>query len=242
MIVGEEEILIKPLYLVLMKNQLGNIKECRTLIRHHHVDVNGKTIDDIDYLVNEDDVITVNQKRIHSHPYVYYMMNKPSGYICANHDVHYPCVVDLLDIKDVSCLGRLDKETTGLLILTNDRSLVKQLLLPQNHIEKRYFVTVKKPLKENLKDRFSQGIIIDFDVQCLPSYIDIIDDYHCYVTLYEGKYHQIKKMFLSCDNEVIELKRVSFAGICLDERLKQGDYRQLTKEEFQKLKEMSLSK
>lgn len=237
MIVGEEEIHIKPLYSILMKNNLGNIKECKTLIKHHHVTVNGRIIDNSNYIVNESDEIKVLGKLINSQPFVYYMMNKPEGYVCANKDQSYPCVTDLIERDDCICVGRLDKDTTGFLLLTNDKSLVKILLLPQNHRPKTYLVTTRYPIDESYRLRFQKGIIIDKNICCLPAQLEIIDSYHCYVTLNEGKYHQIKKMFLSCQNEVVMLKRIAFAGVILDETLDAGEYRQLSQEEFQKMKE-----
>lgn len=240
MIAGEEEIHIKPLYQILMKNQCGNIKQCRTLIKHQCVKVNGIIETNMNYLVQQDDVIEVLDKIIHSQPFVYYIMNKPSGYVCANHDTCYPCVTDLLERHDCHCVGRLDKETTGLLLLTNDSSMIKKLLLPQFHVAKKYLVEVQKPLCYELVSIFLQGVIIDGDKQCLPADLVIIDNYHCYVTIHEGKYHQIKKMFLSCQNCVMKLKRVQFAGIDLDDGLKLGEYRELTKAEFQKLKEVMI--
>lgn len=237
MIVGEEGIHIKPLYSILMKNNLGNIKQCKTLIKHHHVYVNGKVMDCCHYIVNDNDEIQVFGKKICTQPFVYYMMNKPQGYVCANTDPYHLCVTDLIDRDDCVCVGRLDKETTGFLLLTNDKSFIKTLLLPQNHHPKTYFVTTRFPIDASYIEKFQSGIVIDRDICCLPAQLEIIDVYHCHVTLTEGKYHQIKKMFLSCQNEVVSLKRVAFAGILLDENLASGEYRQLNHEEFQKLKE-----
>lgn len=122
------------------------------------------------------------------------------------------CVVDLIDYPDCFCLGRLDRDTTGLLILTNDKSL-KKLLLPQNHVEKTYLVETKERLNKEDQEAFKRGIIIDQKIQCLPAKLEIVDDYHGYVTIEERKYHQIKKMFLSLKNEVVSLKRISFDEI-----------------------------
>lgn len=242
MIAGEGEILIKKLYLVMMKNQCGNRKQCLALIKHHAVIVNGQVMTNEDYIVNDDDVIEVDGKTISSQPFVYYMMNKPAGYVCANRDEKYPCVIDLIERDDCYCLGRLDLDTTGLLLLTNDASLSKQLLLPQHHVTKIYFVECLKPLDQSLVLLFHEGIMIDRSVKCLPAQLDIIDEYHCYLTISEGKYHQIKKMFLSCHNQVVSLKRIGFANILLDSQLLSGDYRPLTKDEFQKLKEFMFHK
>ena len=144
------------------------------------------------------------------------------------------CVVDLIDYPDCFCLGRLDRDTTGLLILTNDKSL-KKLLLPQNHVKKTYLVETKERLKKEDQEAFKRGIIIDQKIQCLPAKLEIIDDFHGEVTIEEGKYHQIKKMFLSLKNEVVSLKRISFDEILLDENLLEGMSRPLNKEERNKL-------
>ena len=165
------------------------------------------------------------------------MMNKPQGYICASKDEHDHCVMELIDRQDGFCVGRLDKNTTGFLLISNDASLQKKLLHPLYHVEKTYYVETLKPLQHHLIDAFNQGIIIDQKIQCLPAVLSFIDDYHCYVTIYEGKYHQIKKMFLSCQNQVVKLHRVSFAGVELDSSLHEGEYRHLSQEEFQKMKD-----
>lgn len=240
MIVGEEEITIKKLYLILMKHQFGNAKECKTLIKHHKVMINDVIMDDPDYIVEENDKIRVNGLPINSHPFIYYMMNKPKGYICANKDQIHRCVIDLIDKKDCFCIGRLDKDTTGLLLITNDSSLMKKLLLPNRHVKKTYLVEVNNILKRELVDLFQQGVVIDRKKLCLPAYLEIIDDVHCYVTIYEGRYHQIKKMFLSCGYQVVELKRINFAGIALNDSLHEGQYRCLHQKELQILKKQML--
>ena len=215
-----------------MKNKLGNAKACKTFIKHGLVMVNNEVMKDYKYLVNQDDVIIYNGRQINAQPFVYYMLNKPEGYICANKDVKEKCVVDLIDCPECFCLGRLDRDTTGLLLLTNDASLSKRLLLPQNHVQKKYLVKTREGLKEELVKIFKLGVVIDREIKCLPSDLEIIDENHCFITINEGKYHQIKKMFLSCDNEVIMLKRVEFSGIKLDEGLLPGQYRSLTNSEI----------
>ncbi len=241
MIVGEEGIVIKDLYYVLMKCGYGNARKCKNLIKKKMVLVNHMYIVDPLYQVSYDDHIIINQQNIRW-PFVYYMLNKPKRYICANYDKQWPCVIDLIQEKDCYCLGRLDKDTTGLLLITNDVNLSKKLLLPQNHVLKTYFVTVDSVLKESLIEDFLSGIMIDFSIKCQSARLEIIDSFHCYVTLSEGKYHQVKKMFLSCGYHVIELKRTNFANISLDEQLKEGEYRSLTKDEFQKLENLLFHK
>ena len=223
---------IKDLYYVLMKNKLGNHKICKTLIRHGEIRVNDQVITDVRYPVKADDIIMYHHIQLNAQPFVYYMMNKPADYLCANHDKYHQCVIDLIGREDCYCLGRLDIDTTGLLIITNDTSLSKKLLLPQNHVNKKYYVTTKFPLKDELIKKFSDGVVIDHQVQCLPSLLEILDEYHCLVTINEGRYHQIKKMFKSCQNEVCTLKRIAFAGIELDQKLALGEYRDLTSTEL----------
>lgn len=227
---------MNDLYYVLMAHNLGNVKQCKTLIKHGQIQVNHQVVRDVRYKVKSNDIIHYQNRLVPSQPFVYYMMNKPAGYICANKDQNKPCVVDLIDRQDCYCLGRLDQDTTGLLILTNDKSLSKKLLLPQHHIEKVYYVSLLKSLHNKLVDDFSKGIIIDKTVQCAPAQLEIIDSHHCFVTIHEGKYHQIKKMFLSCGNQVKRLKRVQFGQIQLDEKLELGEFRFLTDEEISKLK------
>ena len=235
MIVGEEEIAIKHLYLILMKNNLGNAKECKALIKHKNIQVNSVVVDDPNYPIYGDEIITYHHLQLSAQPFTYLMLNKPKGYVSANKDERYPCVVDLIDNKKCYCLGRLDIDTTGLLILTDDKSLSKQLLLPQNHVEKTYWVEVNHQLDDNLKDDFADGIVIDRDIKVKGAQYVPIDQTHCYLTISEGKYHQVKKMFLSCGYRVINLKRVSFSSISLDDSLKEGEFRFLTQEEIKML-------
>ena len=226
---------IKDLYYVLMKNKLGNHKICKTLIRHGEIRVNDQVITDVRYPVKTDDIIMYHHIQLNAQPFVYYMINKPAGYICAAHDQKYPCLLELINQDDCYCVGRLDKDTTGFVLLTNDKSLSKKLLLPQNHVEKTYEVQTKLPITENYVEAFQKGMMIDRTYQCLPAEVEIKDDYHCLVTICEGRYHQIKKMFLSMSNEVVSLKRIAFAHIVLDEQLKYGQYRQLNEDEMKLL-------
>ncbi|MCD7809721.1 MAG: pseudouridine synthase, partial [Erysipelotrichaceae bacterium] len=197
--------------------------------------VNHIIITDPNFIVQKDDMIEVNNQIINSQPFVYMMMNKPKGYICSNVDEKYPSVLNLINRDDCYCVGRLDQDTTGLLIITNDRSLSKKLLLPHKNIDKYYEVETLLPLNKSLIETFRQGIIIDNDYKCLSSDLTIVDDYHCIVKINEGKYHQIKKMFMSCNNKVISLKRIKFHHLTLDPLLKMGEYRFLTSKEMEML-------
>lgn len=226
---------MKDLYYVLMKNGLGKASFCKKIIKQGKIMINKQIIKDPRYLVAFDDQIVYQNRLLKANPFTYIMINKPAGYICANHDEKYPCVIDLIEQPDCYCLGRLDKYTTGLLIITDDKSLSKQLLLPEHHVAKKYLVTTKKQLEFGLIDLFARGIIIDQKVKCLPAKLEIIDQYHCFLTIKEGKYHQIKKMFKSSNNEVVALKRVAFNELELDLNLLPGKWRYLTNAEIIKL-------
>lgn len=225
---------MKDLYYVLMYNSLGNARQCKTLIKHGEIVVNGQIVYDAQYQVHWNDHIIYHDKKLQSQPFCYYMLNKPRGYLCANDDAKERCVVELIDRQDCFCLGRLDRETTGLLILTNDKNL-KKLLLPENHIPKTYLVETKSKLVKEYIIECQKGIIIDGNKRCLPAYLEIQDDHHALITITEGKYHQIKKMFLSLGNEVISLKRISFGKIQLDEHLKEGEARLFNQQEIELL-------
>ena len=185
---------MKDLYYVLMYNHLGNVKQCKTLIKHGLIKVNGLVETDAKRKITEDDCIEYQNRILNSQPYTYIMLNKTQGYICANKDEKEKCVIDLIEEKDCFCLGRLDRDTTGLLLLTNDKSL-KKLLLPQNHVDKVYLVEAKRRLSKKDKEIFARGIVIDENIQCLPAKMDIIDDYWCYVTIQEGSGFFKKNLF-----------------------------------------------
>lgn len=227
------------LYFVLMKNGFGNKKKSYDLIKHGKVTVNNSLIYDPKYNIQSSDIIQCNGLVLDPQPLVYYMFNKPQGYVSANYDRQYPCVLDFFTRKDLSIVGRLDRDTTGLMILTNDKSIIKRVTLPQNHFAKKYYVEVKNKLTNNDIQKCSQGVIIDQNVLCRSSILEIIDDHRCYLTIFEGKYHQVKKMFLSLNNQVINLKRVKIGKIELDNDLKEGEYRLLTSDEISFLKGMS---
>lgn len=165
---------MKDLYYILMYNNLGNVKECKTLIKHGLIQVNGVVETNCKRKIQEEDVLIYQGKMLKSQPFHYLMLNKPQGYLCANKDEKEKCVVDLIDYPDCFCLGRLDRDTTGLLILTNDKSL-KKLLLPQNHVKKTYLVETKERLKKEDQEAFKRGIIIDQKIGFLYKIVLLVD-------------------------------------------------------------------
>ena len=170
------------------------------------------------------------------------MLNKPSGLVCSKKGFTNNTIYDLFkDIKyDVSSIGRLDKDTEGLLIITNDGALNHYITSPNNHVDKKYYVEIDNPLTNNQMEEFEKGILIkDGDMEDFVTRnakIEKIDECKYYVTISEGKFHQIKRMFKYFDKDVLYLKRVQMGKIILDESLKEGEYRPLTKEEIEILK------
>ncbi len=232
-IAGEAVTLTNDLDIVLLKNNVGTLKYCRTLIKHEEVKLNGHVCTEYKYQVSRFDLITVQGREIDSSPFVYYMLNKPKDYISASQDHIHKCVTDLVPTKTYA-LGRLDKDTTGLLILTNDKSLSKALLLPQNHVSKTYEVIVDQKLNHELIELFLQGV--DINNHICKGILEIIGDTRAYLSIDEGKFHQVKRMFGACGYRVIGLKRVKFGKLDLDESLKEGQYRELTVQEIKLLK------
>ena len=159
------------------------------------------------------------------------MLNKPKGYICANRDIKYRCISELIDREDCFCIGRLDIDTTGFVFMTNDKSISKKLSHPNYNKIKKYLVTTKEKINIDYIDMFYKGIVIDHDVICKPSILEIVDNYHCFVSLTEGKYHQIKRMFGVVGLGVNELERIALGNLILPKNLGVGQARELSEAE-----------
>ena len=184
------------------------------------------------------DEITLDGVRVGYARYRYYMLNKPAGYVSSTDDPGGPTVLTLLPEEARGGLfpcGRLDKNTTGLLILTNDGQMAHELLSPKKHVEKEYFFTVERPVTEDDAAELERGVDIGVCVT-KPCRIEMKDERSGVIALTEGKYHQIKEMFKNRMNRVTALRRISFGGVKLDESLPEGGYRPLTKEELDALK------
>ena len=173
--------------------------------------------------------------------FVYIMLNKPEGYVSATEDTRLPVVTSLLSEelqkRELFPVGRLDRDTVGLMILTNDGTLAHRVLSPRHHVEKVYRFECAVPMKDGAEERFKNNITLADGYEC-KSAILVCDDDRLggYITLTEGKYHQIKRMVASQDNRVTYLERVTFAGISLDKSLSRGEWRELTAQEASLLK------
>lgn len=213
-------------------------------IKDGKVSVNNIIIRKKDFHIHEEiDEMKYLDEIIDYHEFIYLMMNKPAGVVSAVKDNLDRTVIDLVhETKEVFPVGRLDKDVEGLLILTNNGKLAHRLTSPKQKVYKKYYVRSIKPLSENDVKLISQGIEIkDGNNETYitkPGILEIIDEHSSYLSIYEGKFHQVKRMYRGINNEVVYLKRVAMGDIELDINLKLGEYRYLTVQEILKLKEM----
>ncbi|MCI6746346.1 MAG: rRNA pseudouridine synthase [Anaerolactibacter massiliensis] len=217
---------------------IGTRKELKQLIRSGRVNVNGETVSDPGMHVDpEQDELFLDGQQLAYEKYVYFMLNKPQGIVSATRDAS-ETVLDLLDepYKDLFPCGRLDKDTEGLLLITNDGPLAHQLLSPKHHIEKEYLVTIRHPLSDQDIRRIEDGMTLQSGEVFQPAHVIPVSDTQIRLILKEGKYHEIKRMLLAVGNEVTALKRLRMKNLVLDETLGPGEYRRLTEEELQSLR------
>lgn len=219
----------------------GSRKEIKASCKNGEVVVDGEIIKDSATKIDpETAVIEVNGERVMYRKYVYLLLNKPAGVVSATFDNYDETVIDLLDpeyqVFEPFPVGRLDKDTVGFLLLTNDGALNHKLISPKNHVDKVYYAEIDKPVDEKDIASFRKGIVIDDGYKCMPGNLEIIssteDGSEVLVTIQEGKFHQVKKMFEALDKSVVYLKRVKFGPMELDETLEEGEYRELTQEEI----------
>ena len=169
----------------------------------------------------------------------YYMFNKPSGCITARKDDRHTTVFDYLKALDTEGLfpvGRLDKDTTGLLLISNDGKLAHKLLSPTKHVDKVYELTFDGVFKNAYHKYFAEGIVLDDGYKCMPATFELLEPNKGRITIKEGKYHQVKRMMQALNMEVTSLKRIEFGPLSLPNDLEEGKYRELTVEELELLK------
>lgn len=214
----------------------GTRKEIKKIIKNEEVLVNGVRILSPSTLIQETDEVIVNNEVIHYQEFIYIILNKPGGYISAT-EGNEPNVLDLIQeyYKGLFPVGRLDKDTEGLLLITNDGQLAHQLLSPKKHVEKEYIAKVDDALTEEEIERFKNGLEID-GYKCQDADIFLSNPFEYHVIIHEGKFHQIKRMFKALDKNVLYLKRIRMKNLLLDDSLEVGQYRYLTEEEIEDLK------
>lgn len=224
-----------------LSNSLGfSRSEIKKYIKYGQATINGKVIKDSSYQVKDTDTVLFRNIKVSYSKYIYIVLNKPSGVVSATQDNFDKTVIDLLSDnyknRGLFPVGRLDKDTLGLLILTNDGSFAHDSLSPKKHVSKKYLVHVDGPLTKKDVQSFYDGITIDKTVLLKSAVLEIVESSDtesiCYVTISEGKFHQIKKMFLTLDRTVTFLKRVSFGNFDLPSDLDYGEYRELTTDEI----------
>lgn len=229
---------------VLANMGYGSRKDVKSFIKAGLVSVNGKIILDNSFKVDpNNDMIQFKDEVVNYRKYVYLMMNKPQGLVSSTDDPFSRTVIDLLPeeylIYKPFPAGRLDKDTEGLLLLTNDGQLAHQLLSPKKGVDKTYYVEVEGYVDESYIVAFKEGVVLDDGYKCLPAQLEIIQPdliSKVYLTIQEGKFHQVKRMFQSFDMRVVYLKRISMGPLKLDESLASGEFRELTEEELSLLK------
>lgn len=206
--------------------------------------INDKLIKTPDYKIDEfKDQVIVNGNRLVYQKYVYIMMNKPKDTVSATEDAIERTVVDILRDEDriykVFPVGRLDKDTEGLMLLTNDGELAHKLISPKKDVEKKYYVEVSGQLKNEHLKIIKEGVILEDGYRCRPARLEILHSSEgnskANIFITEGKFHQVKRMMKSLGATVTYLKRLSIGSLKLDENLKLGEYRYLTDDELNKL-------
>jgi 16S rRNA pseudouridine516 synthase len=221
---------------------LGTRSQVKEYIKKGEVTVNSTVIKTPDYKVdeNKDSIIFLGNK-LTFEKYVYYMLNKPHGVVSATKDNTADTVLSLIkddtNKKDLFPVGRLDKDTEGLLIITNDGELAHRLLSPKKHVDKTYLVGIRDVLLENQLKVLQCGVDIGDDKPTAPAKVEIVSEHEILLTIHEGRFHQVKRMLKAVDNEVISLKRIKFGNLSLDESLSAGESRRLTDMEVNLLHE-----
>ena len=224
---------------------VGSRTEGKNLLKAGRVTVNGKKEKSAKLQINEErDEIRFDGQVLEYEEFVYYMMNKPQGVISATEDTKHRTVLDLLDdfarTKEVFPVGRLDIDTHGLLLLTNDGQLAHALLSPKRHVDKTYLAQVKGIMTQEDVETFSKGIPLK-DFTCQPAKLEIMsvdpekNQSKIRVTITEGKFHQVKRMVAYCGKEVIDLQRLTMGTLILDENLERGEWRRVSQEELELL-------
>jgi len=220
---------------------IGSRSDAKKLIKSGKICVDGLPVKDCDLKVDEESVtVSFEGKDYKYQKYGYYILNKPAGVVTANKDNIDKTVMDIfydkypeLNKQEYFPVGRLDKDTVGLLLITNDGALAHNLLSPRKHVYKSYYIKALYPVTEDMADMLINGVEIEEGVITDKAglMIDDKNDKECILSIKEGKYHQVKRMFEKVSNKVLYLKRISFGPLKLDDTLPEGEIRKLTLEE-----------
>lgn len=241
---------------ILANSGFGTRRDVKRLVRFGEVLINGERIRDPEFHVDPDnDEISVNGEILEVEKHSYFMMNKASGAVCSTKSDRHQTVYEFLDEKDnqkrlggnLSTIGRLDADTEGLLIFTTDGDLNHKLTFPKYEVKKTYLVHLRDSVSEESKKSYAEKALAGIhmpaaanDPECdaKPCVIEFLEDDKCTITVTEGRFHEVKRIFIALENEVVYLKRLSMGTLSLDESLGRGEYRSLTDEELYQLKEL----
>lgn len=218
---------------ILVSQNLGSRKQVHKLLKNKAVFINGFVCTDSSQKADpEKDVIKINGEKLNFKKYLYIMLNKPAGVLSASKDKKEKTVIDLLPEKlkrqGLFVAGRLDKDAEGLLIITDDGDFAHKIMSPNKKVYKKYFVKLDNPVTEDTKEKFERGIVFKDGTKCLPARLEICKDTKsAYISICQGKFHQVKKMFLCCNLKVEYLKRISIGKLELDKKLETGQSREL---------------
>ncbi len=223
----------------------GSRAEIKKYCKYGIIFVNGQVVNNPGLQVDpENDEIIFDGEKVNYREFVYIMLNKPGGYISATYDKFDPIVLDLIDpsylVFEPFPVGRLDKDTEGLLVLTNDGQLSHRVLSPKKHVPKTYYAKVEGVVTNDDILLFEDGVVLDDGYKTMPSQLKILKSdeiSEIELTIHEGKFHQVKRMFESVGKKVVYLKRLSMGNLKLDESLALGEYRELTIDEIKQMEE-----
>jgi 16S rRNA pseudouridine516 synthase len=226
----------------LTEMEIGSRSQVKTYIKKGLIAVNGVVCKDSDFKLDENiDIVSYAGETLSYQKFRYYILNKPKGVVTATKDAKDKTVMDLLENvrkTDLSPVGRLDKDTEGLLLITNDGALAHALLSPKKHVDKVYRVSLAKPITKEETEQLEAGVDIGDDSITMPAKVEMVHNTEILLTIHEGRFHQVKRMLKAVGNEVVDLKRESFGCLTLEESLKSGTFRELTIEEVDKLKDL----
>ncbi|WP_448377931.1 pseudouridine synthase [Fervidobacterium sp.] len=240
---NEKENRIKKIRLdrFLANAHIGSRTEVKMYIKDGRVKVSGEIVYDPAFYVSEEDVVTIDDMLVEAHRFVYIMLNKPAGFVSTTSE-NEPSVLNLIEhpyVSELHIAGRLDKDVEGLLILTNDGEFTHKLISPKKKVEKEYYIYSKKSVivTKEMEAKVEKGLDVDGE-KYLPGRIRQIDERTVSITIVEGKYHQIKKMCKRLGIDWEKIIRVRIGGLALDQSLKPGSWRELSKEEVKKVFEL----
>jgi 16S rRNA pseudouridine516 synthase len=214
--------------------------DAKRAIRDGFVAVEGRTVADPQFEVAADARVALEGRQLRNALPRYFMLHKPEGYVCATKDRTHSTVLDLLhedNIEALHIVGRLDVDTTGLVLITDDGQWSHRVTAPKSDCDKTYLLRTAEPIAPQAVEQFARGLFLHEEKQRLkPAQLEILDDHNARLTISEGKYHQVKRMFGALGNAVVSLHRERIGGIVLDPELAEGDYRQLTPAEIDSIR------